>query len=123
MKKYCVTIVYLDSPREDCNGYYENEVHFETLSKAISFYYHKREEDNPIEVYRDFDVPFNIRVKHNDVIYEVRQNNSKGKIIGRYDSLSKAKKERDIENRINLAFMRRGYQDAEWKKRCYIFMR
>lgn len=123
MKKYCVTIVYLDSPREDCSGYYEHEIYFDTLSTAISFYYHKREEDAPIEVMRDFDIPFNIRMKHNDVIYEVRQDNSRGKLIGCYNSLYKARKERDIENRINLAFMKRGCNNEEWKKRCYIIMR
>ena len=72
---FIVTKVYYDSPREDCNGYYESEFRFATLKEAIKAYYDWREHadpTDPVGFYTNFAIPRDVRIKHDDLDYAVR---------------------------------------------------
>lgn len=104
---FIVTKIYYDSPREDCNGYYEDEFCFPTLKEAIKAYYDWRDRadgSDPVGFYVNFEIPREIRMKHDDLEYEVRTLG--GRCLKRFNWLSAAVDFCRYENKTALALYR-----------------
>lgn len=105
---FIVTKVYYDDPREDCSGYYEDDICFPTLEEAVKAYYEYRENADacdPVGFYVNFDIPREIRIQHDlDLVWECRSLN--GKYYKRFNWLSEAVEFRDHENALALKLYR-----------------
>lgn len=70
---YTIRETYYDSPREDCSGFYYHDYEFKSFNAAVRAYYRWIENcDQPFGYETDFDIPLDIRMKHNDVSYVVK---------------------------------------------------
>lgn len=106
--EFVITKVYYDSPREDCNGYYEDDFCFPTLEEAIKAYYEWRDradDCDPVGFYVNFEIPRMVRIQHDlDLEWECRSLN--GKYTKRFCSLRAAREFRDHENNLALKLYR-----------------
>lgn len=110
---YSIKKTYLDSPREDCNGYYYDVYEFKTLKQAISYYYSCYDNYDSLDCYSleclNFSIPLEIRIKHNDYTFIVR--NLKGQFKKEFYSFDDAKKYRDTENKFIMNMKKAGLTD------------
>lgn len=125
---FIVTKIYYDSPREDYSGYYETEFRFATLNEAIKAYYDWREHADPTDpagFATNFAIPRDIRIKHDDLEYEVRTLG--GRWVKSFIEIQSAVAFCKGENKTALAFYRHAKGDPELRAkvmrdfRCKIY--
>ena len=99
---FAIYKTYYDSPREDCSGYYDDCFCFKTKKQAIAEYYRWRNlySDEPIGLDTNFNIPLAVRMRHDDISFDVYTLG--GKFLKHFYSLRDAVAFRDQENNLAL---------------------
>lgn len=109
---YAIYKTYYDSPRCDCNAYYEDCICYPTMEEAIDAYYHDCElySDEPIGLSTNFNIPLAVRMQHGFPLeYTVRKLN--GDYVKTFNFLSGAKSLCENLNKQALHFRRMWPED------------
>ena len=99
---FAIYKTYYDSPREDCNAYYDDCFCFKTKEQAIAEFYRWRKlySDEPIGLSTNFDIPLAVRMRHDDISFDAYTLG--GKFLKHFYSLRDAVAFRDQENTLAL---------------------
>lgn len=111
---YTIRKYYYDDPIEDGSGYYYHDFTFADYDEAVKSFYEMQDSQDcsdPVGFSTDFDIPLEIRIQHDDVVYEIR--NLRGDFIERFHSLSEAKTYAQKENQFVLALIRSNPKEKE----------